>query len=213
MNRKLISNSNYVLKKIFKSIESLDILQDFIEAFLKIKIKRIKFNSYKIINSKKIPIEELFGFANVRVITTANEEINIGIQFLDGLYIHTKLLLYYAQVHVNQLKYNTKQNIGRTITINIFDFNCFVSDEYHKKILIKPKDKVKNVAINENLELHIIELKKFICNPYIGLNPKEEWILYLIGEDKEKIKEILNKNEKIKKLDELLDKYWQEEKI
>ena len=39
MNRKFISNSNYVFRKILNSEESLSILKNFIEAILNIKIK------------------------------------------------------------------------------------------------------------------------------------------------------------------------------
>ena len=41
MNRKFISNSNYVLRKVLNSKENLDIIKDFIESFLNTK-DRIK---------------------------------------------------------------------------------------------------------------------------------------------------------------------------
>ena len=46
MNRKFISNSNYVFRKILNSEESLSILKNFIEAILNIKIKEIELNPY-----------------------------------------------------------------------------------------------------------------------------------------------------------------------
>ena len=46
MNRKFISNSNLVLRKILNSNDNIDILKDFIESFLKVKIQKIKINYY-----------------------------------------------------------------------------------------------------------------------------------------------------------------------
>ena len=46
MNRKFVSKSNRVLRKVLNSKENLDILQDFIESFLKIDIAEIKLNPY-----------------------------------------------------------------------------------------------------------------------------------------------------------------------
>lgn len=44
MNRKFISNSNYVLRKVLNSKENLDIIKDFIESFLNIEIQKIELN-------------------------------------------------------------------------------------------------------------------------------------------------------------------------
>ncbi len=51
MNRKFISNSNYVFRKILNSEESLSILKNFIEAILNIKNKRNRIKS--ILNKKR----------------------------------------------------------------------------------------------------------------------------------------------------------------
>ena len=83
MNRKFISNSNYVLRKVLNNEDCLDILKDFIEAILDINVEEIELNPYlkKIYNY--LPKEENFGIADVRVRTDENEEINVGIQFID----------------------------------------------------------------------------------------------------------------------------------
>ena len=55
MNRKFISNSNYVFRKILNSEESLSILKNFIEAILNIKIEEIELNPYLIKKEKYLP--------------------------------------------------------------------------------------------------------------------------------------------------------------
>lgn len=208
MNRKFISNSNYVLRKIINNEECLNILKDFIESILDINIKEIELNPYLEKKSKYLPKEENFGIADVRIRTDENEEINVGIQFIDGIYVQTKMLMYYAQIHLNQLEYNEKREFAKTITINILDFNHFLSPEYQKVIKINSNETYINI---EELEFYVIELPKFMYS--VNMSKKEQWISYLKGDNEDIIKEIKRKNKNIKLLDELTEKYWLEEKM
>ena len=65
MNRKFVSKSNRVLRKILNSKENLDILKDFIESFLDIEIYQIELNPYLGEKSKNFPTEENFGVDGV----------------------------------------------------------------------------------------------------------------------------------------------------
>ena len=67
-------------------------LKDFIESFLKVKIQKIKINYYLKNQERYLPSEEKFGISDVRVLLDNGEERNIGIQFIDGYYIKTKML-------------------------------------------------------------------------------------------------------------------------
>ena len=130
MNRKFISNSNYVLRKVLNSKENLDIIKDFIESFLNIEIQKIELNPYLKSKEKYLPSEE-------KLETKEKEEFNIGIQFIDGYFVENKLLLYYLQIHSNQLEYDAKRKFAKTITINLLDFNFLKADDYHQKLFIK----------------------------------------------------------------------------
>lgn len=208
MNRKFVSKSNLVLRKILNNEKNLDILQDFIETFLEVEIKEIFLNPYLNSKSRYLPSEENFGIADVRIKTVNNEEINVGVQIIDGMYIQNKMLLYYSQIHTNQLEHKRYKTIVKTVTINILDFNFFNTKEYHKKIHIKGQEKAE---IIDNIELHVIELPKFHKNFSTDNWTKQEaWTSYLKGNEIEKE----NKQfEKIIKLDKLLDEFWEEEKM
>lgn len=206
MNKKLVSRSNFVLRQVLNNEEQLDIIKDIIEGILGIQIKMITLNPYLNSKEKYLPKEENFGIADVRIETKDNEILNIGIQFIDGFYVQNKLLLYYAQIHTNQLEQQAGQIIAKTITINILDFNYFSNVQYHKKIKIKGKEIDKD--INETIELHVIELPKLKFSK--ELNKEQAWIAYLAGKYN---KEIIENFEKIKKLDTLLNEYWKQEKI
>lgn len=206
MNRKFISNSNYVFRKVLNNEQCVDILKDFIGAILNIEIEEIELNRYLSKNEKYLPKEENFGIADVRIRTKENEEINVGIQFIDGIYIQTKMLMYYAQIHLNQLEYDNKREFARTITINLLDYKYFSTKGYEQMIKIKTNE--GDIQLEE-VEMYVLELPKYICKNPNNKTLKDEWIEYLKGSiATEKIK---NKN--IKKLDELVEKYWLEEKM
>lgn len=210
MNKKFISNSNYVLRKILNNESSLDILKDFIESILNIAIKDIELNPYLEEKAQYLPKEENFGIADVRIRTNENEEMNIGIQFIDGMYVQTKMLMYYAQIHLNQLEYDEQREFAKTITINLLDFKYFKSQEYDKLIRIKSNE--GNIKLEE-LEMFVIELPKFIINDLNNMTKKEEWLAYLKGCEDVLIEKVKNNNKNIALLDELLEKYWLEEKM
>ena len=206
MNRKFISNSNYVFRKVLNNEQCVDILKDFIGAILNIEIEEIELNRYLSENEKYLPKEENFGIADVRIRTKENEEINVGIQFIDGIYIQTKMLMYYAQIHLNQLEYDNKREFARTITINLLDYKYFSTKCYEQMIKIKTNE--GDIQLEE-VEMYVLELHKYICKNPNNKTRKDEWIEYLKGNiTTEKIE---NKN--IKKLDELVENYWLEEKM
>lgn len=210
MNRKFISNSNYVLRKVLNNEDCLGILKDFIESVLDINIKEIELNPYLEEKSKYLPKEENFGIADVRIKTNINEEMNIGIQFIDGIYVQTKMLMYYAQIHLNQLEYDKKREFARTVTINLLDFNVFSSSSYDKTIKIASNE--GGIKLEE-LEMYVIELPKFTIENINNMTEKEEWISYLKGYDDNLLDNKIIKNKNIILLDELLEKYWAEEKM
>lgn len=204
MNRKFISKSNRVLRKVLNSKENLDIIKDLIETFLEIQIETIILNPYLESKSRNLPLEENFGIADVRVILKNQEEFNIGIQFIDGYYAQNKMLLYYAQIHSNQIEYQDGRKIASTITINLLDFNYLKADNYFNKIAIPSKTENK-------IELYVIELPKFRTSFEKKLEKKEAWMIYLCGNPEEKMKEVIKEFNEIKKLDNLLKRYWKNE--
>ena len=206
MNRKFVSNSNYVFRKVLNNEKYINILKDFIESILDIEIEKIELNRYLKEKQKYLPKEENFGIADVRITTKENKKMNVGIQFIDGIYVQTKMLMYYSQIHLNQLEYDNKREFEKTITINLLDFEYFKNNKCEQIIKIKTnEDDIKL----EELELYVIELPKYICKNSENMTPKDEWLSYLKNE--KSISKIENLN--IKLLDELVEKYWIEEKM
>ena len=194
MNRKIIADSNSVLRKIFKDEENIDVLKNLIETILNVEIKEI--NLIKNLHYSLI-YKEVKGIAEVKITTTDEEKILVGMQIMDGFYIQNKMVLYQAQLQLNEEVY---KDVTKTVTINILDDEYFDVTDYKKQIQVK----TVGAASSEKFgEIYLIQLKKFDGKNYDG--KEKEWIEYL----KEGIQE--PKNEKIKKLDNLLDDYWKDE--
>lgn len=208
MNRKFIRNSNYILRKILNSEANLDIVKDIIESFLKIQIKNIKINSSPIMNGEKA---KEYGIVDVRLKTVKNEELNVGIQIIDGNYIQNKMFLYYAKIHSNQVFYNDNRKIAKTVTINILDTSYFSSAIYHR--VIKIKTNIIDDNILETMELHVLELSKFHKMLNESLSKKDLWTMYLKGLNEKQIEIAKKRNLNINKLDSLIENYWDNEQI
>ena len=180
-------------------------LKDFIESILDINIKDIYIMPYLEKISKYLPSKENFGIVDVRVKTVNNEELNIGIQTIDGYYVQNKLLLYYAQIHANQLEYQGIKEEAKTVTINIVDFNFIKeNDNYHNFIKLKAKD-------GEFL-MHTIELDKFRNNIKRIQDKKDAWIAY-IANDSILADTASKKYTIIKEFNEVIENYLINEKM
>lgn len=206
MNRKFVAKSNFVLRRVLNTEENVDILKEFIEVVLNLEIKEAKINPYLEKIKNHLPAEENFGIADLRIKTIENEERNVGIQIIDGEHVLTKMLLYYAQIHGNQLEYDEDREIAKTNTINILDFVLNKDLDYHSKMVLS-KETMSNI-LDDYFEIHILQLPKFKIINNKNMTLKQAWMSYLKGEN---IEETIKKSEKIKKLDTLLGKYWSEE--
>lgn len=208
MNKKLICNSNRVLRRVLNEGKHEDILKDMVESFFNYDIKEVYINPYLHEEEKQFPLEENFGIADMRITLKDKSVMNIGIQIIDGIYyaVH-KMLIYYAKIHTNQLKHKGRTKNEPTRTINILDSNYDEEDSYFKKLDIEIND---DVALKEALNIFYVELAKFNKNPKKITDKKEAWIAYLKGY---KINLRNPKFNKIAKLDKLLDEYWKSEKM
>ena len=73
--------------------------------------------------------------------------------------------------------------------------------------MVVAEDTMTNI-MEDYLEIHILQLPKFKLENNKNMTSKQAWMSYLKGENTE---EAIKKSKKIKKLDELLEKYWREE--
>ncbi len=210
MNHVLHYNRNYVLRKMLNNEESKEIVRDLIESILHIKIESISINPYAFKNERFLPKEENFGVVDVRIKTSEHESYNVGVQFLDGKHIATKIALYYLYIHSNQTSYDDNRKIVKTITVNILDFP-YQSKTYHEVTILND---FKTLDFKEQeAEAHLIELPKFKVSDPKKLTREEQWISYIQGADLELVEKSKKENKYIEKLDKMVQDYWDRETI
>ena len=67
--------------------------------------------------------------------------------------------------------------------------------------------------ILETVEMHVLELPRFNEDEIDELTKEEAWMAYFKGSNSKLIKKAKMKYQYINELDDLLIKYWKEEKI
>ena len=194
MNQKFIKDSNSILRHIFQNKDNINILKDLIEAILNIKISQIILRKN----------ENNQGIVEARVILKNKEEINIGIQYINGGYIQSKIFLYATKIHSKQTEYKQYSNLVKTVTINILDTEYFYTSSFHKIINFNNENKIL-----EDIEFHILELPKF---KKINLQTKQDFWMAYLKEDSKNLSQIAkSKNNEIKQLDNYLKEFWESE--
>ena len=150
MNRKFVAKSNFVLRRVLNSEDNIDILKEFIEVILDIKIKEAQINPYLEKRKNNLPAEENFGIADLRIKTNENEELNIGIQIIDGEHILTKMFLYYAQIYSNQLEYDDNREMNMTSDTRIpkVIFQTMANELQKENLWYEPTDTLQVKPIN-----------------------------------------------------------------
>ena len=92
----------------------------------------------------------------------------------------------------------------RAITINIMNFDMFKEGPYHEKVELRRE--YKNILLTDKLEIHFIQLTKFMKEAR-----KEEdkelwnWLTFICNKNEEEVREIMEENEEIKKANEQLE--------
>ena len=95
-------------------------------------------------------------------------------------------------------------SLKKTITINLLDFNYFDTKNYHTKWhIVEDTDKEK--MLTDVLEIHFIEIPKFIKKNKLPENKKEEWLYFIDYSNEEMVEMSVEKNKKIEMAQDELD--------
>jgi len=135
--------------------------------------------------------------------TQAGEIINIEMQVSNEGNIVPRALFYWSKLFARQLSTGEKYNdLKRTITISILDFNFFNQDKqyWHQYLLMDHKD---HTVATELLEIHFLELKQMQA-----LKPNstilETWIEFLRNPYSEEMRKIAKINPEIAEAQDIL---------
>ncbi len=150
---------DFAFKKLFGSEENKDLLMDLINSVVsepdKVKDIEIK-NPY---NAKNFRNDKL-SILDIKALDSNGKWFNIEMQIMDQEYFDMRALYYWAKVYTGQLISGINyDNLKKTISINILNFNCIDEKEYHNIYKLKNIKTSKDYL--DHLEIHFIELEKY----------------------------------------------------
>ena len=218
--KKLPLSSDIVFKRVFSKEGNEGILKALLEAILDVKIQSVTVKNPEM---PKDLYDSKAGVMDIKVEVDANTVVDIEMQVKDENNIEERSTFYLTTSSSETVKagkdYTTAKKV---ITINILNFVHYKRNSYHSIAHMNFEDTKPHEYVNlgyetedktatKGIEIHIIELPKFIQkNP--DANTKLEQWLWLIAGREDKIKMAEKENEELKKALEIIDQMSMDEK-
>ena len=204
---------DYVFKRTFTRDDPNGILRDFLESVLKIKLRNVQVLNAEI---PKDILDERGSVLDIRAELDNTKIVDIEMQVKDQGNISKRSTVYMSKNIATQIKTSEDyQGLKPSIVINILNFNRYKRNSYHsiahmefektrKEEYVDLGYKEEEQLATDVLEMHFIELPKFIKkNPEIKTK-LDEW-LWLIAGREDKVEMSKLDNPEVKKAMKLVD--------
>ena len=174
-----------------------------LEAILKIKIKKIELQAE--VELERELIDDKTGVLDIEATIDDNTTIDIEMQMKNQYNMKERSLFYWAGLYYTGLKKNEeyKEN-KRVITINIVNFDMFKEGPYHEKIELRRE--YKNILLTNKLEIHFVQLSKFLKE---GLEEKDkkmwQWLTFICNKNRKEVERVMKENKEMEKANEELE--------
>ena len=195
--------NDFVFKKVFGKKGNESILKDLLEAILKIKIKKIELQAE--VELERELIDDKTGVLDIEATIDDNTIIDIEMQMRNQYNMKERSLFYWAGLYYTGLKKKGeyKEN-KRVITINIVNFDIFKEGPYHEKIELRRK--YKNILLTNKLEIHFIQLSKFLKEGQEEKDKKMwQWLTFICNKNRKEVERVMKENKEIEKANEELE--------
>ena len=198
--------NDYVFKRIFAKPENNQELKELLEAILNIEIEKVEVKNPEI---TKNYTDEKIGMLDIRA--QVNEDTIIDIE----MQVANVKRMVNRNIAEDTREGEDYRFLKKFISITILGENLLKRNTYHSISHLKfedsePEKQVEMVyekeqdLLTDRIEVHYIELKKFVKkNPKMS-SKLEQWLWLIIGEE-EKVKMASEKNKTIEKVVEDLD--------
>ena len=110
-------------------------------------------------------------------VTEDGTQIDVEVQIVDKKNMERRTLYYWSQMYLMNLAKGGKyQNLKPSITINILRYTIFPGEPAHSMYSIYNKETSRR--LNEDMELHFLEVNKFQKKPVSEMTSVERWLAY-----------------------------------
>ena len=190
-----------MFKKIFGVEKNSDLLKDLLQSILtEIEIKEVEIE--KDVTLERKMITDKLGILDIVATLNDGIKVNIEMQMDDNKNTVERSLFYTSGIYHENLKAGEDYiEIPKTISIWITNYDVFEEGPYHERARLK-RD-YKNIILTNTFELHYIELSKFKKKSKRISNKLEEWLTFIINENKEEI--AMSTNKYVKKAEKELE--------
>ena len=195
-NVELQLTNDYIFKRLFSKKGNEDILKDLLEGILEIPIEKVEVMQE--VELERVDIKDKLGVLDIKAIINENTTVDIEMQIADEKNMIERTLYYWAGLYYTGLKRGQDYKLNnKVITINILMYNIFKEEKYHTIATIKEDE--NNEKITDKLEIHFIELPKFLKSKEIGNKKLRQWLDFICNKRKGEIEMAVKENEKIAK--------------
>ncbi len=206
--------NDFIFKKVFAQDENNSELIDLLEAILNIKIEKVEVKNPEL---PKNVMDEKASTLDIKAYIDNDTIIDIVMQVKNEYNIADRSIVYLSKLVAGQIEVGENyKKLKKSISIIILLYNYFDTNTYHniahmkfektkeEKYVEMGYKKEQEIAIPK-LEMHFIELPKFVKKNGGTKTKLEQW-LWLISGREEKIKMAKKENVQVKKASEVLDK-------
>ena len=195
-NVELQLTNDYIFKRLFSKKGNEDILKDLLEGILEIPIEKVEVMQE--VELERVDIKDKLGVLDIKAIINENTTVDIEMQIANEKNMIERTLYYWAGLYYTGLKRGQDYKLNnKVITINILMYNIFKKEKYHTIATIKEDE--NNEKIIDKLEIHFIELPKFLKSREIGNKKLRQWLEFICNKRKGEIEMAVRENEKIAK--------------
>ena len=187
-------SNDFIFKKVFAKDENNSELIDLLEGILDIEIKKVEVKNPEL---PKNIMDEKASTLDIKAYVNDDTIIDIEMQVKNEYNIQDRSILYLSKLVSGQMEVGEDYTkMKKTISIIILSFNYFETNTYHNIAHMKfektEEEKYVDMGYEEEqeiaipkLEMHFLELPKFIKRNGGSKTKLEQWLWLISGrEDK-----------------------------
>ncbi len=197
--------SDVIFKAVFSRPGNEDVLKALLEAILNVKIKKV------VVQNPELPIDfsdSKAGVMDIKVTVDDNTVCGIEMQVKNLGDIDSRSAYYLSKTLASEVKRGEDYSqVKKAISINFLDFEFYKRNSYRSIAHMKFEKTKESEFVDlgyaqedematKNLEMHFIELPKFIKKVTIPESELEQWLWLIVGKGgnmvglEERVKEI-----------------------
>jgi len=186
----------YIFKKIFSKKGNESILKDFLIAVLEIPIEKVELQA-EVTLEKQLEQNKL-GRLDILAILNDNTIVNVEVQVLNPNNFIERTLYYWSGNYYNNLTAGENyRKVRKTIAVNILNYEQFEEGPFHE--IARIRRDYQNKILTEKLEIHFIQIPKFIKEKRGTKTKLEQWMQFISQTNQKEVELAMKENEEIKK--------------